>query len=151
MGQNNNNIMMNRLANNGNRFQGKAPRVLCVCSAGMLRSPTAAMVLSQEPYNFNTRAVGTVSEYALTPIDIVFIDWSDAILTMEEEHQEAVEEIVRKQGKFLRRNPKIFNLGIPDSFEYAHPLLIRYIREAVDPVVQEIREVASDNRKFSIE
>ena len=44
---------MNRLANTQNKYQGKYKKVLCVCSAGLLRSPTAALVLSQEPFNFN--------------------------------------------------------------------------------------------------
>lgn len=53
-------FVMNRIANASNKFQGSYKRVLCVCSAGLLRSPTAALVLSKDPYNFNTRACGAV-------------------------------------------------------------------------------------------
>ena len=59
-------FLMNRLANSSNRYQGEYKRVLCVCSAGLLRSPTAALVLSQEPYNFNTRAAGLDEAFALS-------------------------------------------------------------------------------------
>lgn len=45
----------NQLANVGNRFQTKTKKVLCVCSAGLLRSPTLANVLNLK-YGFNTRA-----------------------------------------------------------------------------------------------
>ena len=48
-------IYRNRLSNVNNRFQGNFKRVLYVCSAGLLRSPTLAEILSQAPYNFNTR------------------------------------------------------------------------------------------------
>lgn len=33
-----------------NSYQGDYRKVLCVCAGGRLRSPTAAVVLSQAPY-----------------------------------------------------------------------------------------------------
>ena len=57
----------NRLHNATNPYQGSYKKVLCVCSAGMLRAPTAAVVLSRPPYDFNTRAVGTDLGTALIP------------------------------------------------------------------------------------
>lgn len=44
-------IDMNRLAIARNGYQGSYKRVLTVCSGGVLRAPTAAWVLGQEPYN----------------------------------------------------------------------------------------------------
>jgi len=32
-------------------------------------------VLSQEPYNYNTRAAGIVDDYALVPVDEVLLNW----------------------------------------------------------------------------
>jgi len=64
--------LRNRIHNSSNPYQGKFKRVLCVCSAGLLRSPTTAFVLSQEPYNYNTRAAGIVDDYALVPVDEFF-------------------------------------------------------------------------------
>lgn len=138
--------IMNRLANVANRFQGEAPRVLCVCSAGLLRSPTAAKVLSQEPFNFNTRAVGAVPEYALTPLDIVFIDWSDFILVMDRDHESVVLEMAEENKTFLRRPPIVRNLEIPDRFDYGNPTLERLIKEGVEPLVDEIR-ASAENRQ----
>src|SRR5258708_32622248 len=84
--------LMNRLGNITNRFQGKYKKVLCVCSAGLLRSPTAAFVLSQEPYNFNTRAVGIEEEFALIPIDRVVVEWADEIVCMQDRHRAYLSE-----------------------------------------------------------
>ena len=39
---------LNQLANINNPYQGKSKKVLCLCSAGLLRSPTAANVLHRE-------------------------------------------------------------------------------------------------------
>lgn len=55
-----------------NPYQGQYKRVLCVCSGGILRSPTAAWVFSNEPYSFNTRAAGTES-FALIRLDPALI------------------------------------------------------------------------------
>ena len=41
------------LVNHDRQWVEKHRRVLCVCSAGMLRSATMAWVLSNSPYNFN--------------------------------------------------------------------------------------------------
>lgn len=116
---------MNRLANISNRFQGRFKKVLCVCSAGLLRSPTAAFVLSQDPYNYNTRAVGTETEFALTPIDDVMLTWADEIVCMESHHAEDVEamlKINRIHGK------KIVILDIKDEYAYRDQALIDQIR-----------------------
>jgi small subunit ribosomal protein S1 len=70
-------VHRNRLGNVNNGFQGKFRHVLCVCSAGLLRSPTLAEILSQPPYNFNTRAVGIAKEFALIPIDMLSVSRID--------------------------------------------------------------------------
>ncbi len=87
----------NRKRNSGNPYQGEFKRVLCVCSAGLLRSPTAAMVLSQDPFNFNTRAAGIVPNYALIPVDEVLLEWADEIVCMELEHKIMLEMLTKKK------------------------------------------------------
>ncbi len=118
--------LMNRSANCHNPFQGRFKRVLCCCSAGLLRSPTAALVLSQEPYSFNTRAAGLVSEFALVPVDDVLLDWADEIVVMTSEQERAVRETLQDSDK------AVINLQIPDNFPYRDPELIRLIRERYD-------------------
>ena len=118
---------MNRISNAGNRFQGHYKRVLCVCSAGLLRSPTAALVLSQDPFNFNTRAVGISREYALIPLESVHLHWADEIVTMEDRHTEIVHELMNTSGMFDGM-PKLIQLDIPDNFSYRDPALIEHIK-----------------------
>lgn len=114
----------NRKYNSKNPFQGKAKRVLCVCSAGLLRSPTAAWVLSNEPYNYNTRAAGCEESFALIPVDEVLLEWADEIVCMTTQHQ----QILRDQWGVT--DAKCLN--VPDNFEYRDPTLVRLIKEAYD-------------------
>lgn len=111
----------NRLHTCKNPYQGTTKKVLCVCSAGLLRSPTAAVVLSQEPFNYNTRAAG-VHDYALVPVDDVLLTWADEIVFMEKHHMQHVAERV-PEGK-----PMIV-LNIRDQYEYRNPELMALIKQ----------------------
>lgn len=123
-------FIMNRLANSSNIYQGKFKRVWWVCSAGLLRSPTAAFVLSQEPYNFNTRAAGLTKEFALVPVDEVLIHWADEIVCMSNEQAEQLADMA-EEGK------RIVSLNIADSYRYRDPELINLIRSKYDSVLGE--------------
>lgn len=110
--------MNNRMYNANNPYQGPYKKVLCVCSAGLLRSPTAALVLSQKPYNFNTRAAG-IESYALIKVDDVLLHWADEIVCMTKEQEQ---QIRRETDK------PIICLEIEDNYEYRNPTLIRKIK-----------------------
>lgn len=118
---------MNRLGNTYNPNQGDFKKVLCVCSAGLLRSPTAAWVLSQEPYNFNTRAAGAVEDFALIPVDEVLLTWADEVICMSEDHAETVRELIKVLD--LYNPPRVFSLDIPDQFRYRDPQLVQLIKD----------------------
>lgn len=117
--------LMNRLGNCGNRHQGKAKKVLCVCSAGLLRSPTAAVVLAQE-FGFNTRSCGMFREFALIPMDEVLLTWADEIVTMENQHGGRVMEELDRLGL---QGKRVIELGIPDSFPYMDAKLVELIKQ----------------------
>lgn len=119
--------LRNRLLNANNEYQNmnKHQRVLCVCSAGLLRSPTAAHVLCQPPYNYNTRAAGLDESFALVCVDEVLLEWADKIVTMNEGHRAQLREKLNKLG--IRRPIKVLN--IPDDFGYRDPELIELIHE----------------------
>lgn len=138
----------NRLANTDNEYQNikKYKRVLCVCSAGLLRSPTAAFVLSQEPYNFNTRAAGVSSEYALIQIDDALLKWADEIVCMEAEHSHHVKHLIEKLLPEGVEKP-VYNLGVPDMFKYRDPELIKWIKERYEFVTTQPKEpiIKKDN------
>ena len=110
---------MNRKWNSHNENQGKYKRVLCVCSAGLLRSPTTAFVLSNEPYNFNTRAAGLEASFALIPVDDVLIEWADEIVCMDEYQQTKLKE---------KTDKPVHNLRVGDNFEYRDKGLITMIK-----------------------
>ena len=112
--------LMNRLANTSNEYQGPYKRVLCVCSAGLLRSPTAALVLSQEPFNYNTRAAGLDVDFALIPVDDVLVKWADEIVCMSVFHREELKKITSKP---------VICLYIPDSYMYRDAELQQLIKD----------------------
>lgn len=122
--------MMNRLGNASNRFQGNTRRVLCVCSAGLLRSPTVAHLLSSPPWNFNTRAAGISKEYALVPVDTVLASWADEIVVVEPWMRD---ELVITYGEVLA-NTHIHVLDVPDRFEYRDPYLVKLLNEALPKI-----------------
>ena len=116
---------LNRMGNAQNPFQGDGKKVLCVCSAGLLRSPTAAVVLAST-YGFNTRAAGINSEYALIPVDEVLMYWADEIVVMEE----WMEKRVRLINPKLEINVKVLN--VPDNFRYMDEKLQKLIIRAYE-------------------
>lgn len=112
------------LNNARNPNQGKFTKVLFVCSAGMLRSATAAWVCGQPPYNFNTRSAG-VREYAMIPVTNVLIRWADVIVCMGSDRDHA--EPLTKFSEFDAENQPLICLGIPDHFEYRADELVELI------------------------
>lgn len=113
--------MNERMLVSQNPNQGRYKRVLCVCSAGILRSATAALVLGRAPYNYNTRAAG-VADYALIPVDPVLIAWAHEIVTMTRE-----QELILRTRFCIGETP-IIVLDISDDFRYRQPELVRLIK-----------------------
>jgi len=108
-----------------NHNQGMYKHVLCICSAGLLRSPTAAWILSQPPYQYNTRACG-VEDYALIPLSAPLIEWADVILVMGgDEHLSKVEA----HPHFKARPKPIHKLEVPDRFRYRDPKLVNILKQ----------------------
>lgn len=112
---------MNRLNVAHNRYQGYTKTVLTICSAGVLRSPTAAQILSAAPYNFNTRSAGLTEEYALIYADDILLEWAEAIVCMEE--YQVKEVLSRLEDLGLTHKP-VYCLDVPDQFPYRDPKLV---------------------------
>lgn len=121
-------MSMNQMAVTKNSYQGKYKKVLCVCSAGCLRSPTAAVVLSHAPFDFNTRACGIDPDFAIIPITDVLIEWADEIVCMTQEHKADLLQMTDKP---------IVCLDIPDNFEYRNPKLMKLVKEQYLKVSQQ--------------
>lgn len=114
-------INRNRLANVSNRYQGSRKRVLAVCSAGLLRSPTIAWILSNGPFDFNTRSCGANQEYALIPLDLALVMWADEVVVVEEWMKEevlklnenAIVHVVETPDMYECRSDELVNILIP--------------------------------------
>lgn len=117
--QNFHNNRMHMLKHPSQRSYVKA---LCICSGGILRSPTAAWVLSNSPYFFNTRAAGIVPKYALIQVDEYLVAWADIIICMDKKHERLLRKNFEVSGK------EVVCLNISDDFVYRDEKLIELIK-----------------------
>lgn len=118
-------LNMNRIHNCRNPHQGRAKKVLCCCSAGLLRSPTAAVLLAKE-FGYNTRAAGLDSGHALIVVDPVLLWWADEIVVMDNQQKYMVECDIKHNE--LPDKP-IVVLNVPDQYAYMDPRLQEIILE----------------------
>lgn len=107
------NSEMNRIWNCKNPNQGEATKVLCVCSAGLLRSPTMANVLHRE-FGFNTRAVGSVRSHALVPLEEVHVHWADIIVVVDYD----TSHYIRREFESIVKEKTILDFELPDRYQY---------------------------------
>lgn len=115
----------NQLANTKNPYQGKATKALCVCSAGLLRSPSIAKFLTEKEYN--TRACGMSQEYALIPISEALIHWADEFHVVEEQRKALTACVVKVLGE--DHGKKIIPYNIPDMYQTFNKELMKMIKE----------------------
>ena len=109
-----------------NKYAGKYKTVLTVCSANQLRSPTAAEVLAQPPFSFNTRSCGTDPRYAVVPLTARLLRWADEVVCMEPEHARRVQELsdgIDALSGGAGTALKIITLYIPDDYNYKSLIL----------------------------
>jgi predicted protein tyrosine phosphatase len=100
-------------------------RVLFVCTAGLLRSPTAARMFATK--TVETRARGCETNEAgrmLTPEDI---EWATDIIAMEKRHTKILRERFGVSPPYL---------AIPDRFERDAPALVELLHERVPHALQ---------------
>lgn len=112
-------VGINRTCTAHNPFQGKYKKVLCCCAAGVLRSPTCSWILSQDPYNHNTRACGMAEGIALIPLTETLIEWADEIVCMDSYQEQKLKGMTEKP---------VINLQIGDCYEYRDPELVELIK-----------------------
>ena len=129
---------MNALHNVTNPYQGKDKRVLCLCSAGCLRSPSCATIL-QNKYGYNTRSAG-VSDYALIPVNTALLKWADEIICVE---QDVFDTLMNDLDKYEESNGErielqnIIVLDIPDIYARMDAELQQLIIEQYEEAINE--------------
>lgn len=107
-----------------NPYQGDYDRCLFVCSAGILRSATAAAVAIKK--GINSRSCGS-KEYALIPLSANLIMWAEGIYFVNiENYHDALatfgDENYLYKKLIDRTKTHIWN--IPDNYEYMQPDLV---------------------------
>ncbi|MCR4308351.1 MAG: protein tyrosine phosphatase [Candidatus Berkelbacteria bacterium] len=105
-------------------YQREYPKWLFICTAGMLRSATAAHHFASK--GINTRCAGTDELYAIQPVHENTLMWADKIFCMEKEHKEYLNR------KFDCRNLDITVLDIQDDFSYREEKLIQLLEDAIN-------------------
>ena len=115
----------NQLYNVSNPYQGDTKKVLCVCSAGLLRSATLQNFLIKE-YGYNVRNCGTDSHHALIPISEALCTWADEIIFVNEHNYQDVKKDLEDIGI---DEEKIKILDIPDDYGFNDPDLIKIIEK----------------------
>lgn len=113
-----------------NPYQGIATRILFVCSAGMLRSPTAADVATRAGYN--ARSCGSSIDMALIPLSVNLIAWADRIVFMNIANKfEAAQKFVNI-GECRKKLVDAAVWDIEDVYDRDDPTLRRICEEKLD-------------------
>jgi len=120
----------NQLYNIHNAFQGNTKKVLCVCSAGLLRSATLQNFLIRE-YRYNVRNCGTEESYALIPISEALIKWADEIVFVSKQNYIQVAEDILA----FDAGHKVHVLNIPDIYSFNDPELVKICKEQYEQIV----------------
>lgn len=113
-----------------NPYQGTDPKMLFVCSAGLLRSATAANYFARK--GWNTRGCGS-SDYALIPLSVNLIYWADKIYFMgKENYTQALATFKGQTDTLSLLKAKAIVLDIPDNYNYNNKKLIDMLREQIE-------------------
>ncbi len=102
-------------------------RLLFICSANRLRSPTAEQVFSQYP-DVEATSAG-LSHDAVDPLTPEHLEDIDLIFVMEKAHRNKLSRHFKAHIKTAR----VICLNIPDDFEFMQPELIRLLKTRVTP------------------
>ena len=117
-----------------NRWQGDAVKALFVCSAGILRSPTAALHFAKTK-GWNTRAVGDNEEFALIPLSEALLHWADVIFVMT-----AYQRLYIKLHFGESFADKIFVLNIEDDFAFMDPDLVKFLDASMEDLMPQVEK-----------
>lgn len=121
---------INQRYNVHNSYQGKTKKVLCVCSAGLLRSATLQNFLIRE-YGYNVRNCGTDESYALIPMSEALAEWADEIVFVNKSNFERV----KAELKELNLLDRCYVLDIPDIYSFNQPELVEICKEHYERIV----------------
>ncbi|MDK3075483.1 hypothetical protein QO034_20620 [Sedimentitalea sp. JM2-8] len=102
-------------------------RILFVCTANKLRSPTAEDVFRDYP-GIEAISAGTDAD-APRPLTKELVASADMIFAMENHHR----EWIRRKHKQRPPDNRIITLHIPDEYERGDPELIALLKDKIEP------------------
>jgi predicted protein tyrosine phosphatase len=100
-------------------------KLLFICSANRLRSPTAEQVFSTWPgVEVDSAGLNTSADQ---PLSTEQVEWADIIFVMEKAHRSKLSAKFRKHlnGK------RVVCLDIPDEYQFMDPSLVRLLESRV--------------------
>ena len=100
-------------------------RLLFICSANKLRSPTAEHIFSAWP-DVETDSAG-LNASADLQLSVEQVEWADIIFVMEKAHRN---KLTKKFRKYLK-NKRVICLDIPDEYEFMDPELVGLLKARV--------------------
>lgn len=127
---------MNRRWTCSNPDQGNDLKVLCVCSTGLLRSPTMARLLCRQFENVNPRAVGVSQDHALVPMDDVHLHWADVVLCADRDHFATVDERLAELGL----EKEVHCLNVPDNYGFGDKMLESILSTKLDRLLEDVND-----------
>ena len=113
-----------------NHSQGPHPRVVFVCSVGMLRSPTAARIAGE--YEINARSAGSSLHYALTPLSANLIKWAHWVVFMNPSNELEVTAQVPDTALLQDLRDKSIVWNIEDNYNYMDESLVWVVRKKIE-------------------
>ena len=104
-----------------NPYQGSDKKVLFVCSAGILRSATAARIYA---HKYNTRCAGS-AHYALIPVTEDLLLWTDEVVFVNVHNYRQVADNFDLEAFPCKRKL----LHIEDDYPHMDPRLIQLFKD----------------------
>ncbi len=117
---------------NNNEIAEHPINILFICSKNQWRSPTAETIYQEHP-QVNARSAGTANS-SKRKVSLRDLEWADLLIVMEEKHLSRLREEYRNHTISI----KSYVLDIPDEYGYMDPDLISELRNAVDPIIEEL-------------
>lgn len=113
---------------------GSSPiKILFVCTANKMRSRTAEALYKQDE-RFSVKSAG-VADFAQVPLNLELLTWADYIVVMEEMHLLWIRQYY--PVFYTHRHERVFNLDIPDMYEFMDPHLVYLVKRKFETLYQE--------------
>ena len=127
-----------------NHSQGNTLRVVFVCSADLLRSPSAARIAGE--YGINARSAGSHLHYALIPLSSNLIQWANWIVFMNPENEFEIAQKIPDADLLELMRDKSIVWNIEDTYNYRDESLEWILRKKIE----ETFEVSLDKSSKSL-